>query len=249
MHRLRASIPPARMARYDHVCRHDVDVDGLELYRWATSVALAVFDDLGHVEVALRSAMASELAARYGLRWYADRQILDQDTVDLIETARTRTRLDGLPGEPQVRHGKLIASLTFGFWVKMLGRGQYIEIDGEKQRRIYDTVIWKAAVRRAFPHVGDVERQRVERVARHVQVLRNRIAHHEHIIWGVPIAGAEAADGTPLRLSLSAAHAAIIELAGFLDQDLAAWLSQHSSVPALVAGCPIYPHELLLTDG
>lgn len=69
MHRLRATIPAVRMQRYDDACRHDQDVDGVDLYRWANSVALAVFEDLGHVEVAMRSAMARELADRYGLEW------------------------------------------------------------------------------------------------------------------------------------------------------------------------------------
>jgi len=248
MHRLRANVPEPRMARYDHACRFDPEVDGIKLYRWASSVALAVFDDLGHVEVAMRSAMARELAGRYGLQWYENKELLDQDTIDLIETARDRTRLDGLRDDPQLRHGKLVASLMFGFWVKLLGRGGYIEVDGSPQRRIYDTHVWKKAVRRAFPFVGDLDRQRVETVARHVQALRNRIAHHEHIIWGVPIAGAQAPDGSALRLPLKDAHAAVIELAGFLDEDLASWLSQHSEVSARLDDCPIYPNVLLLTD-
>ncbi|MCS5734949.1 hypothetical protein [Herbiconiux daphne] len=248
MDRLRANIPEARMQRYDAACRFDPDVDGIELYRWASAVALAVFDDLAHVEVAMRSAMARELASSYGLVWYRDRTILDQQATHLVEEAMSRTRLGSLPDDPQVVHGKLVASLTFGFWVKLLGRGQYAEVDGERQRRIYDTVIWKAAVRRAFPQVNDLDRQRVEGVARRVQALRNRIAHHEHIVWGVPIAGGSTADGEPLRLPLMTAHASIIELAGFLNKDLESWLREHSQISDRIEQCPIYAGELMLTD-
>lgn len=236
------------MARYDDACRHDPDVDGMDLYRWAGTVALAVFDDLGHVEVAMRSAMARELAARYGLRWYEDKSILDSETFALIEQAKERTRLDSLPDDPALRHGKLVASLMFGFWVKLLGRGGFMTTEAAVERRIYDTVIWKKAVRRAFPHVGDVERQRVETAARYCQALRNRIAHHEHIIWGVPIAGSKSADGAALRLSLARAHEAVVQLAGFMDPELAAWLAQYSEVSTRLAACPIYEGELFLTD-
>lgn len=247
MHRLRATIPEVRMRRYDHACRHDADVDGIELYRWAASVALAMFDDVGHVEVALRSAMARELSTTYGLEWFEDQYLLDQDAADLIAEAKSRIRFDALPGDPQLRHGKLVASLTFGFWVKLLGRGQYAEVDGQRQRRIYDTTIWKSAVRRAFPTVGDLERQRVESVARRVQTLRNRIAHHEHIVWGVPLPGERAADGTPLRLSVTSAHNAVRELGRFLDPGLDSWLVEHSLVMERLRQCPIYDGELLLT--
>lgn len=59
MHRLRATIPAARIARYDAACS-GTGVDGIELYRWASSVALAVFDDLATLEVAMRSPLARE---------------------------------------------------------------------------------------------------------------------------------------------------------------------------------------------
>ncbi|PPG61967.1 hypothetical protein C5C69_06545 [Rathayibacter sp. AY1C7] len=236
------------MRRYDHACRHDPDVDGIELYRWATAVGLAVFDDLGHVEVAMRSAMAKELAHEYGLAWYTEGDILDQSAVESVMEATTRTRLSKLPDDPQVVHGKLVASMMFGFWVNLLGRGQYNETNGRRERRIYDTIIWKKAVRRAFPNVGDLDRQRVEGVARRVQALRNRIAHHEHIVWGVPIAGVVGDDNAPLRIPLVDAHAAVIELAAFIDEDLASWLKQHSAVAAVIDKCPIFPADLLLTS-
>lgn len=54
MDRLRATVPAARMAPCEQAC-HDTDVEPIILYRWASEVALAVFDDVGAVEVAVRS--------------------------------------------------------------------------------------------------------------------------------------------------------------------------------------------------
>ena len=50
MDRLRATIPEPRMAPYEKACA-GTSVDPIDLYPWAGKVALAVFDDLGTVEV------------------------------------------------------------------------------------------------------------------------------------------------------------------------------------------------------
>ena len=93
----------------------------------------------------------------------------------------------GWSGSASVFRDKVAATLMFGFWVKTLGRGTFYQVeDGPRQRRTYDTLLWKSALRKVFPNVGEVDRARVEAAARNVQALRNRIAHHEHIVWGIP---------------------------------------------------------------
>ena len=245
MHRLRATIPAARIARYDAACA-GTGVDGIEVYRWASSVALAVFDDLATLEVAMRSAMARDLAAAHGVTWFRRTDLLDDDTLKLIADAWRVGRLQALTADPNVIHGKLVATLMFGFWVKILGRGTYQGQRPTRQRRIYDTTLWKPALRHAFPNVGDLDRARVETAARRVQSLRNRIAHHEHIVWGVPLAGERNPDGSAVRLSVSDAHDTLLDLAGYVDADLAAWTRQHSAVPARLTQCPVDAGKFLL---
>ena len=215
----------------------------MELYTWAGAVALAMFDDLSHVEVAMRSAMADQLSATYGLGWYTRSEILDSNTLKLVNTAWNQGGLSRLQAPPEVLHGKLVASLMFGFWVKLLGRGGYYTDASAsspvKERRIYDTLLWKPALRHAFPHVGDFERAKVEETARSVQALRNRIAHHEHIVWGVPLPGKQAADRTIARMSVSQAHGALLALAGYVDEGFMGWLRQHSTVENHIRSCPL----------
>ena len=239
MDRLRATIPAPRMAPYEKACA-GTSVDPIDLYRWAGKVALAVFDDLGIVEVAMRSAMGRELAAAQGLEWYKRTDLLDNDTLKLIEGAWKTGRLDKLTASSDVIHGKLVATLMFGFWIKVLGRGAYYQMEGgPRERRIYDTLLWKSALRKAFPNVGDLDRARVEAAARHVQALRNRIAHHEHIVWGVPLPGEQKSDGTIVLLTVNEAHDTLLTLAGFVDAGLEDWLREYSQVPALLAACPV----------
>lgn len=238
MDRLRATIPVPRMAPYEAACA-GTNVDPIDLYRWAGSVALAVFDDLGALEIAMRSAMARELATQYGTKWYGRTDLLDDDTLKLIEQAWRVGRLGQLSATPDVIHGKLVATLMFGFWVKILGRGGHQGKGVARQRRIYDTALWKPALRTAFPNVGNLERARVETAARRVQSLRNRVAHHEHIVWGVPLPGEKLPDKSIVRLSVTEAHESLLSLAGFVDSDLESWLRQYSQVPAVLARCPL----------
>lgn len=247
--RLRAALPPARLQRYDAACV-GTGVDPMDLYRWAGTVALAMFDDLSHVEVAMRSAMADRLASTHGLHWYQRTDLLDTNTLKLIATAWKQGGLSRLQAPPEVLHGKLVASLMFGFWVKLLGRGGFYTSGAGhtavRERRIYDTLLWKPALRHAFPHVGDLERARVEETARSVQALRNRIAHHEHIVWGVPLPGARTADGTTTRLSVSQTHGALLALAGYVDEDLKSWLRDYSTVENQLRACPLAGRTSLL---
>ena len=234
VHRLIGTIPGARFARYVTACQ-GTGVEPIEVYLWASRVALAMFDDLGHVEVALRTAIAERLYDTYGSRWFERTDILDYPTFKLIQDAKRSGGLGDLQVDESVYHGKLVATLMFGFWVKILGKGT--NFDG--QRRIYDTLIWKAAVREAFPNVGDLEREKVERAARDVKELRNRVAHHEHIVWGVPLPGKRDTSGRMRRMSVTEAHNVLLRLAGYVDRGLHDWVVDNSRVPLAIQDCPL----------
>ncbi|RKR75204.1 Abi family protein [Frondihabitans australicus] len=242
MQRLAATIPAARLAPYVHA----QPTNPIGLYRWATGVSLAVFDDIGCVEVALRSAMARELAGAFGDAWFRRDELFDDSTRGMIAEAWRRGRLDLLDATSDVVAGTLVATLNFGIWVKLLGRGSFSTASGSRERRIYDSLLCKPALRSAFPGAGDLDRSMVESVARRVQALRNRIAHHEHIVWGVPLAGERAADGSFRRIPLVEAHRAVTALAAFIDPGLASWLDDYSRVPELLAACPADEEALLL---
>lgn len=238
MWRLRATLPAARIVPFEQVCA-GTGVEAITLYRWAASLALALFDDVAVLEVAMRSAMAREMLAAHGPRWYRRSDLLDDDTLALADRASRSARLDRLDQSDDVLHGKLVASVMFGFWVKMLGRGGWSGADPDRERRVYDSLLWKPALRYAFPGVGPLDRVHVERGARQVQVLRNRIAHHEHVLWGVPLPGERAPDGTPRRVAVSVIHETLLALAGAVDHDLESWLRDHSQVRHVISRCPI----------
>jgi hypothetical protein len=212
-------------------------VDPVELYRWNCVLSMAIFDDIATVEVAVRSAIAHQLYQGLGQQWYRDAtQVFDENAHRGINKAwkdANLTQLDRQGVDADVLHGKLVASLMFGFWVKLLGRGGFVGGGVQRVRKIYDSTLWQPYLCHAFPQVGQFDRQKVETAAHQVQWVRNRIAHHEHIIWGTPIPGQN------VLLTVSQVHAGIKTLAGYAYPDLEQWLVMNSRVPPLLNDCPL----------
>jgi hypothetical protein len=71
-----------------------------------------------------------------------------------------------------------------------------------------------------------------------MQDLRNRAAHHEPLVGGFPLNGQKDRHGNPMRLSVRQGHEAYLRLAQMIDRDLGAWLTNNSTVPALLAAKP-----------
>lgn len=65
-----------------------------------------------------------------------------------------------------MRHGKVVAELSFGFWWSLLADE-------------YNRTLWEPCLRHAFD--GRVRRRRLHRELDELRRLRNRIAHHEPI--------------------------------------------------------------------
>ncbi|MFD5932485.1 hypothetical protein [Streptomyces sp. NPDC060333] len=74
--------------------------------------------------------------------------------------------------------------------------------------------------------------------ASHVRSLRNRAAHHEPLIDGVPLPGQTDRRGRTRRLTLTDAHADVLRLVEYIDKHVATWLGQTSRVPELLRTRP-----------
>ncbi|MBF6620459.1 MAG: Abi family protein [Patulibacter sp.] len=239
-------IPPERLNRY-HAASGPAGVPAEQLYLWCEELALAMFADIGRLEIILRSAMARELKRAFGPEWYTRAELFDDDTTRMLRTAWNQnglTKLRESVDDPHsdvtldVVEGKLVAGLMFGFWVQLVGRGSYAGSVPLRSRRIYDTLLWRPALQDAFPGQS---RREVEHLARATKAARNRIAHHEHIAWGVPLPGQRQ------RLSVAAIHNKVLHLATCLSPTARAWIDTHSTVTSVVDACPVDPTALRLT--
>ena len=208
-----------RLASYLQATSGDVEA-AIGLYDWNTSVASALYEDLGRLEVVFRNAVDDALL-RYGSArgwadaWYRQMQLFQGQHCmrarEDIDAARRRATRGGR--RPEV-HGKVIAELSFGFWRYLCERS-------------YLTSLWVPAVAAAFPmHPAAPDPRQVrgdvaDRMQR-LHFLRNRIAHHEPIH----------------RRDLPRDHERLLQLVGWMCSDSHAWIAATSRTPAVIAARP-----------
>ena len=179
--------------------------EAVRLHVWNTAVSAAFYGPLQVLEVALRNAMNRRLGGRYGAAWYDnDCAGLNNGALDWIRSAKAELQQDGHGNDPH----QVVAALSFGFWVSLLGRGG----PGPTTRG-------RSGARRCAtpsPHRRNrLIRRQAHRPLNALRTLRNRIAHHEPIF---------------LR-NLAEDHERILEVAGWISPVTRAWIEHHSRVP------------------
>lgn len=160
-------------------------------------------------EVVLRNAVHRQLTHLYKTEdWYL---VLGDQTNGLPEL---QPRIDKATEyiakrKEQVSADKIVAELTFGFWVSLFNSS-------------YEEVLWKQ-LRLTFTHLPKADRQRstVSVVLNAVRALRNRVYHNEPICWQLDVLVRE--------------HKQILKLIGWLDPQLVTWLASLERFPAVLA--------------
>jgi hypothetical protein len=219
----------SRIAPFDGAVGGD-RAKGLELYLWNIEVASAFQEVLCITEVAVRNAMHDELTGRYGTYWYSSRDLFDDRTQKAFATAWRQLGLPDATPIHSVPPRKFVGELTFGAWTMLLDKGGYAGAGPMRTHCSYDNTLWRTCLHRAFPHHRG-PRQDVLLLTRTALALRNRVAHHEPLIWGLP----DPVDRTRRpRLSLTSVHQQVLRLVGFVDPDLGGWLSTASRVPGIL---------------
>lgn len=176
----------------------------LSLYERNARLAEAFYRPLQSLEVCLRNHLSAQLAARYGSHWYQNGgPPLDQETVERINGAIADLARAGRAPTP----GAVVAELSFGFWVMVLGRK-------------YDATLWRTTFAPAFSESGRrMARQPIHNRMDAIRNFRNRVFHHEAIY----------------HLNPAQRHADIIQAIAWICPDSAAWAWEHSRVPYVLA--------------
>lgn len=206
-----------RLARYVITAGGDRAL-ALALYEWNAQISAALQRDLAHVEVALRNAY--DLAAtNWGGQghWLRDGQAQvfrpvcrsrSGHRVDLNRKPREQVaQAIADAGGPTAPPGKVIAQLSFGFW-------RYLSTSA------HEKALWVPFLHRAF--VPGTNRADVDKVLDRLHRLRNRIAHHEHL----------------LNAGLPARCADIQTVAAALSPDLASYLQTSTTTILLLSHRP-----------
>ncbi len=232
-----------RLAPY--IAQTSTKPQAMALYLWNIQVTSACAETIALAEVILRNAMSDQLTAGYGPRWYSRAELFDDRTAKDIRSAWSSITMpkDSATGRPAAKTlqavpaGKVVANTMLGCWINLLDRGG-TRGEGPMLKKVdYDSTLWRKALYKAFPH-SNGRRATVHEAASRMRALRNRAAHHEPLIDGVPLPGQGLAGGGVRRLTLAQAHQEVLDVVGFIDRDVADWLTRASRVPQLLAARP-----------
>jgi len=179
---IRRTITVERLKLYLAATQNDIS-RAMELYELNVQLCAILYSLLHGLEVAVRNAEHFALTFSYGSLFWYDKPPFPAFGIpeagcegpswhefaplspywrDQVEEAKLKPGVGNRPG-------KVIAELTFGFWVDLL----------QSQNHMPLWVLRK--LNRAFPNTKRTRGQIHERL-KEIQLLRNRISHHERII-------------------------------------------------------------------
>lgn len=211
---LESSLSPDRFATYLSATGGDRE-QAARLYTWNTAVSAAFYGPLQALEVALRNAMHTQLASTYGVDWYDNPAVgLDNGSQKKIAQAKFELQKNRYPVDPP----HVIASLSLGFWVSLLGPGGFMDA-ARTAKANYEMTLWRPALRKAFPHATSINRKQAHGPLNYLRTFRNRIAHHEPIF----------------QRHLHKDYQNILDVTGWISPHKQAWIEAHCRVEELLA--------------
>ncbi|OZG55459.1 Abi-like protein [Bifidobacterium tissieri] len=179
-------------------------------------MASACMGDIAILEVALRNHMDRQLSLialeQAGTEdWYmAGPRFDDRTQRQIRETWGHLT----IQQKKWHTHGHLVAALTFGFWRKGIAKS----FPGGRRHAADANAKWT--------------RKYALNIVKTVHALRNRVAHHEPLVNGVPLPGENR------RITLADAVRACFDLAMILDRNLYSWLMDNSKMKLVLEHKP-----------
>lgn len=204
-----------RLSRYLTACGGNQS-KALSLYRCNIQASQALYPLISILEVALRNGIDRELTKHFGdSNWlitqrpqFSNHPLLtykdkygnpqpDHFFTDKLNKAEDKLRFRGVA----ITHGKLLAELTFGFWVKF-----------------FDTSpikILKGVPLQAFANKPHIKLASVHSHLNSVVMLRNRISHSEPICFNIT--------GALCLATIQSYEDKIMEALGWVNTDLKAW--------------------------
>jgi len=168
-------------------------------YKANLALAESLYTSLSVFEVTLRNALSMQMERMMGRKdWYAVFPTTPA-LKSLTGEITTATKHISQRGE-MVTPDKIIAELTFGFWVTLLNSE-------------YELTLWKG-LRLAFPNMPKAQRKRknVSAPCNALRKLRNRVFHHESICWDLDY--------------MEDVHGKLVQVLGWMNADMPAWLAQ-----------------------
>jgi hypothetical protein len=190
---IRLSLSEERLGPYLALSSNDLR-EALRLYERNTALSEALYGLLQGLEVTLRNAMHRALWRGLSREDWYDAVAWQRAQQEQIANAKDSLQKKGKSVTP----GRMVAELTFGFWVGLTGPK-------------YSMNLWERHLYKALPN-AKLGRKQLNKRLESIRLLRNRVAHHEPI----------------LSRDLERDVQRILETIGWMNRDTARWIQNTS---------------------
>lgn len=191
------------------------DLETIASYLWNVSLSEALLQGISALEVSLRNSIHNAFTQHAGTdQWFW--AILKKS--DLAVATGKWTRLAEILKEPPIS-GKVIADLTFGFWPYLFEQ-RYHDLWWNNGEALLQAV-FPYRPRNAPPHARVNQAEILKRLNLFID-LRNRVMHHEPIMFGV--AQPDLGNPPPI-VTIAVIHTQIREMLDWIDPQTSLSLS------------------------
>jgi len=202
---VRDAISVERLRSYLQACGDELG-PALDLYRWNHDIAGTLLRPLCDLEVTLRNALLRQLEQVADPEPWWKLPVLLSDIKASRDLDRAQQSL--LRAGKAVTAGGMVAEVSFGFWVSLIGTR-------------FDMSLWRRGLYRAFPHYRG-PRKALHWDLQRMLSLRNRIGHHEPIH----------------HRHLAADRRTVHRLLGYLSSDMQQWGQDGDRFPEMLSCRP-----------
>jgi hypothetical protein len=180
-----------RMQKYIFAAKNDKRI-ALALYSHNSKISASMMIDLHYLEIALRNSFDKQLTTIHSVpstpttpsvEWFDNPVFLNiicplnaagypvdsSNKTRTIINAAKRSAAKGLPHGSSIPHGKIVAELTFGFWHRLTNKA-------------LEHSLWVQCLSASFFSKAP-KRSTLHNQLETIRLLRNRIAHHEPVIF------------------------------------------------------------------
>lgn len=165
----------------------------------------ALYGSLQGLEVTLRNAIHAKLSSALKRNDWFDDPILQRYERQKVDEVKARLA-DRYP-LAAVLPGQVVATLAFGFWASLTNKS-------------YHRPLWRPYLAQVFAN-GSPGNDEVRDALKGLAELRNRIAHHEPIVF-------RAVAGKLQRQDLNGVLQTIIKAVGWMNPETANWIQSQS---------------------
>lgn len=176
------AMSPERMRKYVWACANDTK-RAMTLYRYNLRLSQEMFAIVSCFEVTLRNKIDKEMKSHFGNDWLRDFILPGGqfDTDPRVDGTKKiiKKAYEGLLRTNSYVHNKLLAEMEFGVWKFMFNNVQY-RLSGRCLLNVFPN---KPTSTPQLRYDNTFIFNELDRI----NVMRNRIAHHEPICFGYPI--------------------------------------------------------------